>query len=164
VKISADAAADMVRFANEFGLTAVARSRLAGGVYNSGINAGAVLRLVPSPICIRLPALRRRNTVGRPIGSLNKEKPFKVALQVALRARPQSLRRIADRLIDRAEEGDLPSAREIADRLDGRPVQMIDRRDVVITQLSDEELLLIASGGRIEDGLEIKVIPPPSKD
>jgi P27 family predicted phage terminase small subunit len=33
VKISADAAADMVRFANEFGLTAVARSRLAGGVY-----------------------------------------------------------------------------------------------------------------------------------
>ena len=46
-----------------------------------------------------------------------------------------------------------------------RPVQMIDRRDVVITQLSDEELLLIASGGRIEDGLEIKVIPPmQSKD
>jgi P27 family predicted phage terminase small subunit len=33
VKISADAAADMERFANEFGLTAVARSRLAGGVY-----------------------------------------------------------------------------------------------------------------------------------
>ena len=33
VKISADAAAGMVRFANEFGLTAVARSRLAGGVY-----------------------------------------------------------------------------------------------------------------------------------
>ena len=33
VKIAADAAADMVRFANEFGLTAVARSRLAGGVY-----------------------------------------------------------------------------------------------------------------------------------
>ena len=34
VKIGADAAADMVRFANEFGLTAVARSRLAGGVYS----------------------------------------------------------------------------------------------------------------------------------
>jgi P27 family predicted phage terminase small subunit len=33
VKIAADAAADMVRFANEFGLTAVARSRLAAGVY-----------------------------------------------------------------------------------------------------------------------------------
>jgi P27 family predicted phage terminase small subunit len=33
VKIAADAAADMVRYANEFGLTAVARSRLAAGVY-----------------------------------------------------------------------------------------------------------------------------------
>jgi hypothetical protein len=41
---------------------------------------------------------------------------------------------------------------------------LIDRHDVVISKLSDEELLLIASGGRIEDGLEIKVIPPPSKD
>jgi P27 family predicted phage terminase small subunit len=32
VKIAADAAADMVRYAGEFGLTAVARSRLAAGV------------------------------------------------------------------------------------------------------------------------------------
>jgi P27 family predicted phage terminase small subunit len=32
VKVAADFAADMVRFANEFGLTAVARSRLAAGV------------------------------------------------------------------------------------------------------------------------------------
>jgi hypothetical protein len=96
---------------------------------------------------------------------MNREKAFNDALRIALHARPQSLRRIADKLIDKGEEGDLPSIREIADRLDGRPVQMIDRRDVVITQLSDEELLLIASGGRIEDGLEIKVIPPmPPKD
>jgi hypothetical protein len=43
---------------------------------------------------------------------------------------------------------------------------MIDRPEVLILdQLTDEQLLLIASGGRIEDGLEIKVIPPmPSKD
>ena len=33
VRIAADAAADMVRYAGEFGLTAVARSRLAAGVY-----------------------------------------------------------------------------------------------------------------------------------
>jgi hypothetical protein len=70
-----------------------------------------------------------------------------------------------DRLVDGAEEGNLQYIREIADRLDGRPVQMIDRREVSIHELSDEEQLLIASGGRIEDGLEIKVIPPmPSKD
>ena len=67
-----------------------------------------------------------------------------------------------------------------ADRLDGKPVQMIDRRELLIHELSDEQLLLIASGGRtevtdaelvaiasvgrIEDELEMKVIPPPSKD
>jgi P27 family predicted phage terminase small subunit len=33
VKIAADAAEDMVRYASEFGLTPVARSRLAVGVY-----------------------------------------------------------------------------------------------------------------------------------
>ena len=38
-----------------------------------------------------------------------------------------------------------------------------DRHDVVITELSDEELVVIAAGGRTED--EMKVIPPmPSKD
>jgi len=103
--------------------------------------------------------------MGRPIGSMNREKPFNDALRIALRARPQSLRRIADRLIDKAEQGDLSSAREIADRLDGRPVQMIDRHDVVVAELSDAELYLIASGGWSEDDLEMKVIPPMrSKD
>ena len=104
--------------------------------------------------------------MGRPVGSLNREKPFKTALQMALRERPQSLRLIASRLIDKAEQGDLASAREIADRLDGRPVQAIDRPEVLfLAQLSDEELLLIASGGRTEHELEMKVIPPmPSKD
>jgi len=118
--------------------------------------------------------------MGRPLGSLNREKPFKTALQMALRERPQSLRLIANRLIDRAEEGDLQSIRELVDRLDGRPVQAVDRHEVLIVdQLSDEELLLIASGGRtevtdaelvaiasggrIED--EMKLIPPmPPKD
>ena len=75
---------------------------------------------------------------------------------------PQSLNRIADRLIDKAEEGDLPSIRELIDRLDGRPVQAIDRQDLLVTELTDHELLLIASGGRNED--EMKVILPPLKD
>jgi hypothetical protein len=104
---------------------------------------------------------------------------FNAALRISLRQRPLALRRVADRLIDRAEEGDLHYIRELIDRLDGRPTQAIDRHDVVITQLSDEELVLIAtggrtevtdaelhliaSGGRCED--EMKAIPPPpSKD
>jgi hypothetical protein len=59
-----------------------------------------------------------------------------MAMQLALRDRPHSLRRIADRLIDAAEAGDLPSMRELADRLDGRPMQVIDH--VVITETSAE--------------------------
>jgi hypothetical protein len=111
---------------------------------------------------------------------VNREKPFNDVLRIALKARPHSLRRIADRLVDGAEEGNLHYIREIADRLDGRPVQMVDRRELSINELSDEELHVIASGGRtevtdaelvaiasvgrIEDELEMKVIPPPSKD
>jgi hypothetical protein len=89
----------------------------------------------------------------------------KKSMFIALRERPQSLRRIADSLIDKAAEGDLSSIRELVDRLDGRPVQMIDRHEVVVTELTDAELYLIASGGRSEDDLEMKVIPPMrSKD
>jgi hypothetical protein len=103
--------------------------------------------------------------MGRPIGSVNREKPFNDALRIALRQRPQSLRRIADRLIDKAEEGDLPSIRELVDRLDGRPTQTIDRHDVLITELSDGELYLIASGARAGHEPEMKVLPPaPLKD
>jgi hypothetical protein len=49
--------------------------------------------------------------------------------------------------------------------LDGKPTQTIDRQDVLITELSDGELYLIASGGRTEDDLEMKLIlPMPLKD
>ena len=105
--------------------------------------------------------------MARPIGSLNKERPFKTALQMALRERPHSLRRIADSLINKAEAGDLQSIRELVDRLDGRPPQAIDRQGVLIEArlLSDEELNAIAAGGRSEDELEMKLLPPmPAKD
>ena len=103
--------------------------------------------------------------MGRPLGSPNRDKPFNDVLRIALKARPHSLRRIVDRLVDGAEEGNLHYIREIADRLDGKPVQMIDRRELPLNELTDEELLVIASGERIEDELEMKVIPPmPSKD
>jgi hypothetical protein len=96
---------------------------------------------------------------------VNREKPFNDVLRIALKARPHSLRRIVDRLVDGAEGGNLHYIREIADRLDGKPVQMIDRRELPLNELTDEELLVIASGERIEDELEMKVIPPmPSKD
>ena len=60
--------------------------------------------------------------MGRPIGSVNREKPFNDALRIALRGNPLRLRRIVEKLTVKAEEGDLAAIREVADRLDGRPV------------------------------------------
>jgi hypothetical protein len=95
---------------------------------------------------------------GKGWNTLHREKPFRAA---GLRSRPPALRRIADKLIDRAEEGDLASIRELIDCLDGRPLQMIDRHDLPLTKLTDAELLLIASGGRAGNEPEMKVISPP---
>ena len=54
--------------------------------------------------------------MGRPIGSLNREKPFNQALLMTLRSNPVALRRIAAKLVEKAEEGELAAIREIADR------------------------------------------------
>jgi hypothetical protein len=101
--------------------------------------------------------------MGRPVGSVNREKPFNDALRIALHARPQSLRRVADRLIDRAEEGDLPSIRELVDRLDGKATQAIECADVPIERLTDEQLLAIAAGGVPDNDMMPKALPPPRK-
>ena len=62
------------------------------------------------------------------------------------------------------EEGELGAIREVADRLDGKPAQVIDRRDVVIEELSDEDLLIIASGGlSVPQKAEVLLILPPPK-
>jgi hypothetical protein len=61
--------------------------------------------------------------MGRPIGSVNRQKPFNDALRIALRGDPLRLRRIADKLAALAEQGDLGAIRELADRLDGKPAQ-----------------------------------------
>jgi hypothetical protein len=62
-------------------------------------------------------------------------------------------------MIDRAEEGHLSSIRELVGRFDGRPAQSIDRHDVLITELSDSELYVIAAGGPVGNELDMKVLP-----
>jgi hypothetical protein len=84
------------------------------------------------------------------------------ALRIALRGDPLRLRRIAEKLATLAEEGDLAAIRELADRLDGKPAQVIDRRDAPIEELSDSELHLIASGG-LSVKPKVLLIPPTSK-
>ena len=103
--------------------------------------------------------------MGRPIGSVNREKPFNDALRIALRGDPLRLRRIADKLAEKAEEGDLGAIREIADRLDGKPAQVIDQRDAAVEELTDSELHLIASAGlpRSEQP-KVLLLPPAPKD
>jgi hypothetical protein len=96
--------------------------------------------------------------MGRPVGSINRERPFNEALRIALRQRHHSLRRVADRLIDKAEAGDLPSIRELIDRLDGKAVQAVDYGPITVEQLTDVQLLAIASG--VVDPL---ALPPPDK-
>jgi hypothetical protein len=102
--------------------------------------------------------------MGRPIGSVNKEKPFNDALRIALRGDPLRLRRIADKLATLAEGGDLGAIRELADRLDGKPAQVIDRRDAPVDELTDAQLHLIASGGlSVPHKPKVLLIPPPAK-
>jgi hypothetical protein len=63
------------------------------------------------------------NPNGRP-----KSKPFKQALQKALRAAEddsEMMARIALALVTKASEGDVPAIKEIADRLDGKVTQPI---------------------------------------
>src|SRR6476469_9849955 len=100
--------------------------------------------------------------IGRHIGSVNREKPFNDALRIALRGDPLRLRRIADKLATLAEEGDLAAIRELADRLDGKPAQAIDRNDAPIHELSNAELHLIASGGLSEPEKPKALLLPPA--
>ena len=59
--------------------------------------------------------------MGRPIGSLNRQRPFTDALRLALLSGGgRRLRIIAEKLADKAEQGDIRAFREIADRLDGQ--------------------------------------------
>ena len=99
--------------------------------------------------------------MGRPIGSPNREKAFNAALRVALQGDPLRLRRIAEKLATLAENGDLAAIRELADRLDGKPAQIIDRDDAPIRELTDAELHL--SPGRLAERPNVLLIPPAPK-
>lgn len=62
------------------------------------------------------------NLNGRP-----KDKPWRQAIDMALRDKDgMALRRIANRLVAAAEAGDMQAISEIANRLDGKPVQMLE--------------------------------------
>ena len=84
--------------------------------------------------------------MGRPIGSLNRQKPFTDALRMEIRNDPRHLRIIARKLIEMAEGGDLQAIIEVGDRLDGKCAQTVERGDVSVEALSDRELFVIIRG------------------
>jgi hypothetical protein len=86
--------------------------------------------------------------MGRPIGSVNREKPFADMLRLALLSGGRRrLRIIAEKLADKAEQCDIQAIREIADRLDGKPAQAIERGDVAVEAMTDQQLMAIIRGG-----------------
>ena len=48
---------------------------------------------------------------------------------------------IVEKLLKRAEGGDLQAIREIFDRLDGRPVQAVERDDTRLEDMTDQQLM-----------------------
>ncbi len=86
--------------------------------------------------------------MGRPVGSLNRQKPFTDMLRVALLSGGgRRLRIIADKLAEKAEQGDLQAIQQIADRLDGKCAQIIEHGDVPIEAMTDQQLMAIIRGG-----------------
>lgn len=70
--------------------------------------------------------------MGAPIGNQNAAKPllWRAAIARALERRSkvagrEALDEIADKLLDLAEQSDLGALKELGDRLDGKPSQMI---------------------------------------
>jgi hypothetical protein len=61
-----------------------------------------------------------------------------------------ALRIIAEWLAEKAEHGDLGAIRQIADRLDGRCTQVIERGDTPLELMSDEQLMSVIRGEPFE--------------
>ena len=102
--------------------------------------------------------------MGRPVGSLNRQKPFTDMLRVALLSGGgRRLRIIADKLAEKAGQGDLQAIQQIADRLDGKCAQIIEHGDVPIEAMTDQQLMAIIRGGSgaplIEHALICRPIP-----
>ena len=96
---------------------------------------------------------------GRPVGSINTQRPFADALRMELAAAGgdhRALRSIARNLIELAVgngPNSLAAIREISDRLDGRPRQAteVTFRTADARELSDDALAAIAVGADVED-------------
>lgn len=86
---------------------------------------------------------------GRP----PKERSFANMLNIALTAKGETghtkLREVAEVLVSKALEGESWAVKEVADRVDGKPMQQVELSGVIqsrLNALTDDELESIASG------------------
>lgn len=100
---------------------------------------------------------------GRP----PKEKSFANMLNIALTAKGTTgetkLREVAEVLVSKALEGESWAIKEVADRVDGKPMQQVELSGVIqsrLNALTDDELESIASGSSA--GI-VETTPSPSK-
>jgi len=86
------------------------------------------------------------NKVGAPEGNTNSNKDNRLWRNTINRAiaqgDPDRLRRIADKLLNMAEEGDLQAIKELGDRVDGKATQTVEAKGNFIVTLNsgDEDL------------------------
>lgn len=69
------------------------------------------------------------NTTSR---GQQRDKPFRDALRLAIASaedNPRQLRKLAEKLFDKALEGDVQAIKEVADRLDGKVPQAVGGSD-----------------------------------
>jgi hypothetical protein len=68
--------------------------------------------------------------MGAPAGNQNSSKANRLWAETIKRAIAQSdgerLRQIAEKLLDKAAEGDIQAIKEVGDRIDGRPMQQTE--------------------------------------
>lgn len=69
---------------------------------------------------------------------------------------PDKIRKIAEKVIECAQNGESWAVQEIGNRLDGKPVQQVDSNirldNALARELSNEQLAIIAAGGTLSDG------------
>lgn len=89
--------------------------------------------------------------MAAPKGNTNatKTKPWIKALERVAMQDADTLRRIALKVFQMAEEGDMSAIREIGDRLDGKPVQQVIMdatvEDKTVREYKDHELTALLS-------------------
>ena len=86
---------------------------------------------------------------GNPLGQIREKKFLAALMRAVAQDDGQRLRAAAEKILDLAAAGERWAAEMLADRLDGKPTQVLDVNTNVrnATELPDCELQRIAAGG-----------------